>query len=150
MADALATLITGIVTKWDATATLTNGIPGGLHFAERPADDQANPVIGSDFQPYAILPSREQQSRLLAMSCGSELWEHEILFRVYGATPELCQTYAGLVRAIYDSDSLALILAEGSMVKHRPTGDVRYVQADKSVFYVDLPYEFVTQKDRTA
>lgn len=149
MAEPLATLIAAVITKWNAEASLTGLITGGIWFGERPADAQENPEDG-DFFPYAIFPSRENRARLFGYTCGTELSEIDILVRVYGKTPELCAAYAAAVKAIYDSDALSLSLAEGSVVRHRPGGDVRYPQADKNVYYVDLPYEFLTQRNRPA
>ena len=149
MAEPLNTLARAIIAKWIATPTLTTLITGGLWFGERPSDAEQNPANGT-FYPYAVFPPAENRARLANYTCGTEISEIDILIRVYGTNPELCATYAAAVKAIYDSDALSLSLAEGSVVRHRPGGDVRYLQADKHVFYVDLPYEFLTQRDRPA
>lgn len=144
MAEPLGTLIAGIVAKWAASGTLS--ALGGLTLAERLGGTSANPPVGTHF-PYSVIIPPDADTA--GYTCASIKTEQEVIFRIYDTAPELCKAHADLVKAIFDSDALALTLAEGSLISHRPTG-TRYRQADKSLYFVDLGYFFRTRRGRVA
>lgn len=144
MAEPLNVLIKGIVAKWAASVTL-EGVIDGPWQGERSTDDQGNPAAGTLY-PYCILSGSAQLGR---MSCGKEYYDHTITFRAYDKTPELAAGHAGTIKAVYDSDSLALTLDEGGVVSHRPQGST-YQGVDKKVFYAEFSYYFQTYRNRVA
>lgn len=148
MAEPHGVLIAAIVTKWAAEAALSAPFSalGGLDFQERKAGTSANPPAGTHF-PYSVI--FEADSDMAGFTCASEKTEHDIRLRIYDTAIEQCKTHADLVKAIFDSGSLSLTLAEGSLINHRPTG-ARYRQIDKSLAFVELGYFFRTRRDRVA
>jgi hypothetical protein len=145
MAEPLGTLLKGLKAKWD-TATPSLGAP--LYLGEKPTDEEANPASGTQF-PYAIFPPDLCYATTLSYTTATILTELMVVFRLYQTTPEGCKTLADAVKAIFDSDGLTLTLDEGALVRHRPAAArARYIQDDKTVWHLDLPYEFLTEKAR--
>lgn len=138
--EPLDILIQGIATKWLATAALTSAIAGPWR-DERTATATVNPASGSPY-PYCVIKIQED-SEVFATSCSSDYWQHTIRFRLYQTSYAACAALAPLVNAVFNSNTLALTLAAGSLVKNRRRR-VKYVKETEGVHYAELIYEFQT------
>lgn len=137
--EPLDILIQGIATKWAATAALTSAIAGPWR-DERPETARVNPASGSPY-PYCVINADD--SEVFATSCSSDYWQHTIRFRLYETSHAACAALAPLVNAVFNSNTLALTLAAGALVKNRRRR-VKYVKETEGVHYVELNYEFQT------
>jgi hypothetical protein len=83
------------------------------------------------------------------MTCGSQLFEHELEFRAYDKTPEACAVHAGKIDQVFSSDSLSLTLSGLTLMSGRLIRP-SYVQQDDGVWYGGLTYRFQTCRERIA
>lgn len=138
--EPLDILIQGIGAKWLATPAIT-GVIAGPWRDERPATAQVNPVSGTMY-PYGIIKVPED-SEVFMSSCGNDYWQHTIRFRLYETSHAACADLAPLVNAVFNSNTLALTLSAGALVKNRRRR-VKYVKETEGVHYIELTYEFQT------
>lgn len=135
MAEPQGVLLKAIVTAFNAAATLDN--IAGPHLHEVPPNNSAF--------PYCVLdPIRTNK---LGETCQSELWEHVVDFQIYSTTPELASQQAGLVDAVFSSNSLSLTLDEGECFFWRLESP-QAGHEDKNVNSTTLTYRFRTRRNR--
>lgn len=136
MSDSLDVLVKAVIAKWNATPALVSSAP----FFRKEKSTGSESV-----RTYTIFD--DDDSLLIRMSCENEHWKHQLVFRVYGPTPESCAAIANQIHSVFGADNLSLNLAEGSVIKHR-TKRIRHRKIDKTVHTNEVTFEFEVSKPR--
>jgi hypothetical protein len=151
MLDPQGILLAAIASYWETNRTAEHGLEffSEAQFGEKTPSENPNADAARNL-PYCVITA--EASQLVVVTDRSQIWNHEVIFTVYGRTHAQAKTGADAILTAFlpgfaELESDPLTLARGSLVKVRPitTG---FLRQDRVIYSWEIRLEFETSHAR--